>query len=201
MHGSPSTRREAARSQRLTGAATRGRIMAVLVLLLLLATARYLLPVFSWSSEETGEVMHQVQRGEFVHEITGRGKVESAHNVEIKSEVPNHWDGRKWAGTMILWVIPEGTYVEPVSDWEPDPNNLDEEPPDLLVKLDASSLKDQKTQQQISCNSAKAEVVLAKKDLETARNTLMEYVEGRYEHEKQRNENWIFATEEGYRRA
>ena len=201
MHGSPSTRRAAARSRRLTGAGPRGWIIAVLVLLLLLATAWYLLPEFSWSSEETGAMMHQVQRGEFTHEITARGNVESADNVEIKCEVPSHWDGRRWAGTMILWVIPEGTYVEPVPDWEPDPNNPDEEPPDLLVKLDASSLKNQRTERQIECNTKKAEVILAKKDLGTARNTLKEYVEGTYKQEKQRIENWIFATREDCRRA
>ena len=36
---------------------------------------------------------------------------------------------------MILWIIPEGTYVEPAPDWKA--NSTDDEPPDLLVKLDS----------------------------------------------------------------
>jgi len=166
------------------------------VLLLLLAVAWHLLSKFSWSSEENGAIMHQVQRGEFVHEITGRGNVESAKNVEIKCEVQSHR-----AGTAILWVIPEGTYVEPAPDWKPNPDNPGEDPPDLLVKLDASTLQSQKIQQQISCNTKEAEVILAKKDLESARNWLKEYVEGEYEREKQRIGNLNFQTREDARRA
>ena len=196
MHGLPSTRRAAARSRRLRGAAPRAWIIAVLVLPLSLAVAWHVLPKFSWSSEETGTVIHQVERREFVHEISGRGNLESANNVEIKCEVKGHG-----GGTRILWVIPEGTHVEPVPDWEPDPDNPDEDPPDLLVKLNASSLENQKTQQQISCNSRKAEVILAKKDLQTARNVLEEYVEGTYKREKQRIEGDISMAEKELVRA
>ncbi|NQT13617.1 MAG: HlyD family efflux transporter periplasmic adaptor subunit [Planctomycetes bacterium] len=202
MHGSPSMPRATARGRRLGGAAPGGWIMAVpVLLLLLLAIAWRLLPKYSWSSEDTGPMMHQVERGEFVHEITARGNVESANNVEIKCEIPNHWDGRQWAGTMILWVIPEGTDVEPAPDWEPDPDNPDEDAPDLLVKLDASLLETQKGEQQISCNKKKAEVILAKKNLESARSWLREYVEGVYQREKQRIGNWNVTARKEYGRA
>jgi hypothetical protein len=128
---SRSARRALAHSERRKGAGRLGLIIGVLVLLLLPATAWQLLPKLSWSSEETGPTMHRVERGELVHEISGRGSVESAENVEIKCEVKGHG-----AGTSILWVIPEGTCVEPVPDWEPDPDNPDEEPCGVLHWLE-----------------------------------------------------------------
>ncbi|MFH1918338.1 MAG: HlyD family efflux transporter periplasmic adaptor subunit, partial [Planctomycetota bacterium] len=54
------------------------------------------------------------------------------------------------------------------------------EPPDLLVKLDSSSLEDKRMQQQIVCNSSEAAVIQATNNVETARITLKEYLEGIY---------------------
>jgi len=139
-------------------------------------------------------IMHRVKRGEFVHEITERGSVESAENVEIECEVEGY-------STMILWVIAEGTHVEPVPDWEPDPDNPQKNPPDLLVKLDASAWEDRRIQQQTWCKTTNAVVIRAKKELEKARIALEEYVEGRYKQEKQTIESRILLARQEYGRA
>ena len=182
------------------GAVARGLVVVVSVLLLS-AVAWYLLPKFSWTSQKIEAEMHQVQRGRFIHEITARGNLDSPDNVDVKCGVHSRFNGRQWFGTMILWVIPEGTHVEPAPDWKPDPNKPDEEPPDLLFKLDDSLVKNQRIERQIECNTRKAELIQARKNLESARNSLEEYVEGTHKIEKQTIENRIFDTEAAYRRA
>ncbi|OHB85483.1 MAG: hypothetical protein A2V98_26250, partial [Planctomycetes bacterium RBG_16_64_12] len=148
-------------------------LFAVPVVLAVPLVAWFGLPKLSVSSEEAGPLMHTVKRATFIHDVTETGSVESANNVEIKCEVESHG-----AGTMIIWIIPEGTYVEPVPDWEP--KKPGEEPPDLLVKLDSSSLEDKQIQQQIVCNTSEAAVIQAKNNLATARIALEEYLEGKY---------------------
>ena len=196
MHGSASTRRAAARSRRRSGAAAWGLTIAVPVLLLLSATAWHLFPKFFGASDETGPTMHRVRRGEFVREIIERGNVESAENIEIKCEVRSHGKG-----TTILWVIPEGTHVEPVPDWEPDPANPDEDPPDLLVKLDASALENQWIQQQIECFAKEVEVIEMIKNLDSSRHYLTQYLEDSYKQEKQAIESRIFVAQGDFSRA
>jgi len=128
-------------------------------------------------SEGDGTATCSVRRGTFVHDVTEKGSVESANNVEIRSEVEN----RGASGTMILWIIPEGAYVEPSPDWEP--KEPGEEPPDLLVKLDSSSLEARRVEQQIVVNGSKAALTEARslyenaiKEVELA-NTKLEVLE------------------------
>jgi multidrug resistance efflux pump len=134
---------------------------------LFLAPALVVLPVVAWlvasevdwSAEESGPPTCVVQRSDFVNEVTERGDVESASNVEIRCEVESRGRG----GTTILWLVPEGTYVQPG---------------DKLVTLDSSSLEDELRKQQIVCNNSLAAVVKATNDLETAKIALREYLEG-----------------------
>ena len=196
MHGSRPTRWATGCSRRRTGAVARRLVVAVAVLLLLSAVAWHLLAEFSRSFDKTEVVLHQVERGEFVREFSERGNIESAENVEIKCEVQSHG-----SGTRILWVIPEGTYVEPAPDWKPDPDNPDADPPDLLVKLDSSKLEEQKMQQQIACYRREAEMIEADKNLDTAQFWLTVYSESTYKQEKERIESWIFVSQEEHSRA
>lgn len=135
-----------------------------------------------WSAAETGPLMHTVRRSNFLNEITERGNVESASNVEIRCEVQS----RGQAGTTILWIIPEGTYVEPG---------------DELVKLDSSALEDELTQQQIICNNSEAAVIKARNDLETARIAKKEYLQGAYTLEQNQIAMKKFVAEEAERQA
>lgn len=56
------------------------------------------------SGDTTKIITVQTYRGPFVHEVIGRGNVESSSNVSIASEV----DGK----TTIMSLIPEGSWVE-----------------------------------------------------------------------------------------
>lgn len=181
--------------KRLRGAFTyRGLLFAIPVVAAVPLVAWFGLPRLSLSSDKAGPMMHTVQRGAFVHEVTENGNVESANNVEIRCEVESHG-----AGTMIIWIIPEGTYVEPAPDWKP--SEPGEEPPDLLVKLDASALEDKRIQQQIVCNSSRAAVTQAENNFKTAVIGKEEYLEGTYQEEKKKLEGNISLAEEQLIRA
>jgi len=171
------------------GLAYRGLLFAIPIVLAVPLVAWLGLPRFSLSPEETGPMMCVVRRGQFTHDVTEHGNVESANNVEIRCEVESHGQG-----TMIIWIIPEGTYVEPVPDWKP--TEPGEEPPDLLVKLDSSALEDKRMQQQIVCNSSEAAVIQAKNNFETAKIEKKEYLEGTYQEEKNKVEGQILLAEE-----
>ena len=179
----------------LRGAFTyRGLLFAIPVVAAVPLVAWFGLPRLSLSSDEAGPMMHPVQRGVFVHDVTENGNVESANNVEIRCEVESHG-----AGTMIIWIIPEGTYVEPAPDWEP--SEPGEEPPDLLVKLDSSALEDKRIQQQIVCNSSRAAVTQAENNFKTAVIAKEEYLDGTYQEEKKKLEGNITLAEEELIRA
>jgi multidrug resistance efflux pump len=67
-----------------------------------------ILPRLSLSSQDSGPVMATVERGLFVHDITERGSIESANNVEIDCKVKS-----RSGGITILEVVPEGTVIKP----------------------------------------------------------------------------------------
>ncbi|MCX7428409.1 MAG: HlyD family efflux transporter periplasmic adaptor subunit, partial [Planctomycetia bacterium] len=150
---------ERAIPSRRAGFSTRGMLLILTPVAALPVVAWLLASEVNWSAEETGPLMHVVQRNDFVHEITERGDIESASNVEIRCEVESRGQG----GTTILWIIPEGTYVQPG---------------DKLVSLDSSSLDDELRQQQIVCNNSNAAKIQAENTLETAKIALKEYLEG-----------------------
>lgn len=166
---------------RRAGFSLRGLLIALAMVLIIPAIAFSVLPSWPWSSEEIGPMLHVVERGEFIHEITERGDVESASNVEIRCEVQAQGSG----GTTILEIVPEGTYVQPG---------------DQLVRLDSSGLEDEKTKQMITCANSEAVMIQAENDLESAQIALKEYVDGQYVQEKQSMESDIFVAEENLRR-
>jgi RND family efflux transporter MFP subunit len=95
------------------GLAYRGLLFAIPVVVAVPLIAWFGLPRLTMSSEDGGPMMHEVNKGRFVHDVTEHGNVESANNVEIRCEVES-----QGSGTMIIWIIPEGTYVEPFPDWQ-----------------------------------------------------------------------------------
>jgi len=139
-------------------------------------------PRLSLSSQDTGPMMHTVTMGDFVHDITERGNVESASNVDIRCEV----ESRGSQGTMILELIDEGTYVKPG---------------DVLCKLDSSSLEQELVQQQIICNTSEAAVIQAQNNYDTAVIAKEEYLNGTYVEKEQGLAGNIFVAEENMRRA
>ena len=87
-----------------------------------------------------------VRRGPLEITVTERGNLVAENSVSVKSEV----EGR----TTILYLIPEGTQVEPG---------------DLLAELDSSAFEDQRVSQEISVESARAAATKAREALEIQR--------------------------------
>lgn len=133
------------------------------------------------AGEEVIPLTATAENKPFEYLVVEQGEVESSENVEVKCEVKG-FNGT----TAILWVIPEGTQVEKG---------------DLLVQLDASSLEQQRLQQEILCNTSKALVIQAKNTFEAAEIARREYLEGAYKQEEQLIQSEIFQAEENLRRA
>lgn len=129
-------------------------------------------PGASWSADEETPILVQAARGPFVHTVTERGAVESASNYEVRCEVQS----MRTAGTMILDIVPEGTYVNEG---------------DFLVRLDSSWLESDRTKQEIACAQSEALLAEAENALETARVSQKEYLEGQYRLEEKKIQNEI----------
>ena len=127
-------------------------------------------------------VLHQVERGTLSVEVTDRGNLESAKNIEHACEV----EGSTGGGTTILWIIEEGKRVKKG---------------DLLVELDSSNLADSEKTQSIAYQNALATHARAKADVETAEKALKEYVQGTFVQEKKTFEADLTVAEENLRRA
>jgi len=97
-----------ASGSRRTAFSPRAILLVLPVALAVPALAWSVLPGGGWKSEESGPLLHVVSKSDFIHDITERGEVESASNVEVRCEVTNQGG----SGTMIIEIIPEGTYVQ-----------------------------------------------------------------------------------------
>ncbi|MGQ9769244.1 MAG: HlyD family efflux transporter periplasmic adaptor subunit [Thermogutta sp.] len=139
------------------------------------------LPKSLWRAAEEKPLTTTVTRGEFINQVTERGDVESASNVEIRCEVET-----QGSGVMIIRIVPEGTYVQPG---------------DFLVELDSSSLRDQLVQQQIKVASEKASLIQAQQVYDTAVIAKQEYLEGQYRQQLLAIEIENFIAQENRRRA
>jgi len=142
----------------------------------------WLWPHATWSGDEEMPMVVQATRGSFVHIVTERGAVESASNYEVRCEVQS----RGAAGTMILDIVPEGTYVNEG---------------DFLVRLDSSWLESERTKQEISCAQSEALLAEAQNALETAKINLKEYLEGQYRLEEKKILNEILLASQEVSRA
>jgi len=137
-----------------------------------------------------------VARGPLVISVVEAGTIQSRERVVLKSEV----EGR----TTVLYIIPEGTHVEPG---------------DLLVELDASGLEDRKISQEISVIKAEAAFIQARENYEVtksqgesdiskaalayafAQQDLEKYIKGEYPRELQKAQADINLAEEELERA
>ena len=163
------------------GFAWRRWLLVLALLTGFLALGWFLFSKIDWTEETTGPLMHQVQRADFLHEITEKGEIESSKNVEIRCEVKCGWQG-----LTILWLIPEGTFVKPG---------------DLLVRLDSSEYENKVTQKQIEFNTSEAAEVKARLELESAEIAKREYEEGTFPLEKMKIEGKLFTARDARRQA
>jgi len=134
--------------------------------------------IFKGKSDQSDSPTYQVKRGPLTISFVESGTIKARDQIIIKNEV----EGR----TSIISLVPEGARVKKG---------------DLLVELDASSLEDEKIDQEISVqnteasyisakenlavieNQAKSDVDLAKLNLEFAKQDLEKYIQGEYPYE------------------
>ena len=148
-----------------------------------------LLPLAAWKFWPRGQddalpfqpVTRQVQRLPFRYVVTEDGEIESSENTEVRCEVQ-----ARGGGTMILELVPEGTYVHKG---------------DLIARLDSSALRDELTRQQITCNTSRAAVIQAQSTLRAAEIAKQEYLEGTFRQEEQTKLAAVAVAEEELHRA
>ena len=144
-------------------------VIVILVILLIWGQ------IFKKKGSDSNGPTYQVKRGSLTISFVESGTIKARDQIIIKNEV----EGR----TSIISLIPEGTRVKKG---------------DLLVELDASSLDDQKIDQEIRVqnakasyisskenlavveNQAKSDVDLANLNLEFAKQDLEKYIQGEY---------------------
>ena len=131
---------------------------------------------------EIQPLFEEIASSDFVLEFVEPGEIESAENIEIKSEVKS----RSSAGTSILQIVPEGTVVNKG---------------DFLVRLDDASLQKDLLRQRISVHQSKATLVKATADVEAAKLALQEYLSGSFRESEEQLESSEFVAKENLRRA
>ncbi len=134
------------------------------------------------SENEVQPLFEAVQVAEFKLELIEPGEIESAENIEIKSEVRS----RSYSGVSILEIVPEGSLVKKG---------------DFLVRLDDASLQKDLLRQRISVHQAKATLVKANADVEAAKLSLQEYLSGSFRESEEELESAEFVAKENLRRA
>ncbi len=123
-----------------------------------------------------GALTHTVAKGRLLVTVVAAGNMESAKNVEVKSQVAG--------GTTILKIVPEGTEVEAG---------------ELLVTLDSSTIEDQLNAQKINLGKAQASKIQAEENFGAAEIAVQEYAEGIYVKELQTAEANINIAQENLR--
>ncbi len=105
-------------------------------------------------SEVTDVLVYEVQQGDLVIDVLEAGSVEASESQTITSKV----EGR----TTIISIVEEGTIL----------TDEDVEKKRVLVELDSSELRDQETQQEITLQSAQADLTdaLESKEIQVKQN-------------------------------
>lgn len=136
--------------------------------------------VFSQADEDI--LTHRATVGQFAHDVTDRGEVESSSNVDVICEVQS----QNFDGVAIIEIVPEGSTVQEGQ---------------VIVKLDDASLLTNRATQQIAVNSAAALVSQAQNDLEAFIHAKKEYEFGTFVQDEEKLQSEAFVAEENYQRA
>jgi len=154
---------------------------ALLVIALCVAAYFY----FSDSYNGTGgltPILIKVEHGAFTNEVTCRGNVESATNIEVECEVRSKSGG----GIEIIEIVENG---------------VDVKQDDIIIKLNSEQLKTDKEREQIEYYQSQAALIQAESALAAAESSLEEYQNGQYVIDLQLIDNQISIANENYRRA
>jgi RND family efflux transporter MFP subunit len=99
----------------------------------------------------------KARKTDLIVSIVEDGTLESSHNTDIKAEVQG--------GSTILWIIPDGSMVKKG---------------DELARLDSAPLQEKIDLQRIAFEKAKALMIEAEKNFQSAKIAVNEYVEGTF---------------------
>ncbi len=143
-----------------------GRWLVWLVMLAVIGGSTWFAvePLKAWFAADTQQrvITQRVTRGPLVVTVVEDGNVESAANVDVKCEVAG--------GSVILWIIPDGTHVTKGQK---------------IVELDSSTITESISQQKIVLEKANAARIQVEKELSAAKIAVQEYLEGTYVKEHQ----------------
>lgn len=137
------------------------RVLAAIVVISLLGVGSWRLVRKRAQATEERPTLCKVECGEFVHELTEQGTIESANNAEVRCQVKSN----NFNGTTILDILPEGTMV--VEGQE-------------VAHLDASALETDRLKQESVVDTSQAELIKARTAVETAKLALNEYRNGTF---------------------
>ena len=112
-------------------------------------------------------IVEVASRGAFDHIVLEQGEIESSSNQEVICEVKSR--GSSMGGVSILWVIEEGARVKKG---------------DKLVELDSSELELREKEQKIQVITAESQLASARAQLEQAKISRQEYLEGVFKTEE-----------------
>lgn len=157
-------------------------VTALLAILLPLGAWLFLEKWWGSGEEAQGPLTCTVRSTIFLHEISQKGTVECASNVDVKNEA----DAIGFHTTTVLEMVPEGTYVEPG---------------DFLARLDSSPLEELLVQRTIQCNERGANLVKADAAAATAQIKLDEYINGLFPKNQQLLSNNLARAKEEFRQA
>ena len=134
------------------------RILFVIGILVVLASAFLLIPGAVTPRESGPTLTHTITRGDLVVTVTEQGTLESSNNTEIKCKV------RGWS--LVTWVIEGGTVVKEG---------------DVLVRLDTKRIEDAISQQTTEYHTSAATLAQSKADVARAEIAIPAYLEGSYQ--------------------
>ncbi len=152
-----------------------GFVIAAVIAVVVLGLVGYFFWRGEGASETINPIMAKVTRGEFVSQVLDQGEIQSSENVEIRCEV------RARNGTLtVLSVCPEGVLAKAG---------------DFLVQLDSTAFEKELEQQNINLVNAETNVIQAESNLESAKATKEEFIEGIFKQEVKGIQNEIYDAE------
>lgn len=160
-------------------------VLGVLIVAAMVAGVIWFSTRPSGSADLEGLLTEKVKQGRFLRVVIDQGDVESAKNMDIKSEIKSKATGGG-GGMTILRLVPEGTIVKKG---------------DVVCQLDAAGLENELRQQEIKVSTAKNAVEQSKIGVSVAETTLKEYEEGTFKQEEKTVMNELLMAEEDLSRA
>lgn len=160
-------------------------VLGVLIVAAMVAGVIWFSTRPSTTEDLEGLLTEKVKQGRFLRVVIDQGDVESAKNMDIKSEIKSKTTGGG-GGMTILRIVPEGTMVKKG---------------DFVCQLDAAGLENELRQQEIKLSTAKNAVEQSKIGVSVAETTLKEYEEGTFKQEEKTVMNELLMAEEDLSRA